>query len=219
MEQYNHSNVRERPHILINNYNKKRYLTIIFLWDEEKDYIIGSKYDPLKIGIGEAGLIDTEDGTEVSQITAQSNSLDKVNIKLSPAEEASALVASMFSLVNEKNDTVKEDQAIERQSLPELMKLHEIYLANFNFKKDNGMLIEEGKISIMNKIERIFDTIEERSNSKKRGIDAVGNSKENISLFYFILFIQSTGVITIRLMINYCYDGNIVETQSRVCCR
>lgn len=54
---------------------------------------------------------------------------------MTPKEEASALVSSVFNLINDnkandkKNDKV---DSIEEQSLPELMKLHEMYLANFN---------------------------------------------------------------------------------------
>ena len=180
VEQYDHADVNGRPSILIDNYSKKKYLTIIFLWDEEKDYILGSKYNPFSIGIGEAGVIDVEDGTEVSQLTGRS-SPEKSKVKMSPAEEASALVASVFSLVNEKKDAVKDDKSIEGQSLPELMKLHEMYLANFNFKKDNGMMTDEVKIGMMNKMERIFEIIEERSAGKKRTLDDIDNSSNNVS--------------------------------------
>ena len=73
VEKYDHSNVKERPSILIDNYSKKKYLAIIFLWDEEKDYILGSKYNPVSIGIGEAGIINMEDETTVSQMTSRSS--------------------------------------------------------------------------------------------------------------------------------------------------
>ena len=68
------------------------------MWDEERDYILGSKYNPLSIGIGEAGINDRDDCT-VSQITMRS-SPEKSKVKMSTAEEATALVASVFSLVD-----------------------------------------------------------------------------------------------------------------------
>ena len=180
VEEYDHADVNARPSVLIDNYSRKKYLTIIFLWDKEKDYILGSKYNPLNIGIGEAGVIDAEDSTKVSQLTGRS-SPEKSKTKLSPAEEASALVANVFSLVNETKDTVKDNKSIEDQSLPELMKRHEIYLANFNFKKENGMMTDEVKISMMNKMERIFEIIEERSVGKKRTFDDLDNSSNTVS--------------------------------------
>ena len=104
-------------------------------------------------------------------------------MKMTTAEEASALVASVFSIVNKKKDRdrEKDDKSLENQSLPELMKLHEMYLANFNFKKENGMMTDEVKIGMMNKMERIFEIIEERSAGKKRSIDEVDSSSNNVS--------------------------------------
>ena len=180
VEEYDHSNVKERPSILIDNYSKKKYLTIIFLWDEEKDYILGSKYNPVSIGIGEAGIINMEEETTVSQMTSRSPP-PKVKGTMSSAEEATALVASVFSLVNVKQESSKEDMAIEEQSLAELMKLHEMYLSNFNFKKDNGMMTEDVKVKMMNKMDRILEIIEERSAGKKRSIDEVDNISNKVS--------------------------------------
>ena len=91
------------------------------------------------------------------------------------------MVASVFSLVNETKDIVKDNKSIEDQSLSELMKLHEIYLANFNFKKENGMMTDEVKISMMNKMERIFEIIEERSVGKKRTFDNLDNGSNTVS--------------------------------------
>ena len=179
-EDYDHSNVKDRPSILIDSYSKKKYLTVIFLWDEERDYILGSKYNPLSIGIGEAGINDRDDCT-ISQITMRSNP-EKSKVKMSTAEEATALVASVFSLVNEKKNSSKDDMmGIEEQSLAELMKLHEMYLANFNLKKENGMLTDENKVSMMQKMDRIFEIIEDRSSGKKRSIDDVDNNSNNVS--------------------------------------
>ena len=179
-EEYDHSNVKDRPSVLIDNYSKTKYLTIIFLWDEEKDYILGSKYNPFSIGIGEAGINDKDDST-VSQITLRSTP-DKPKAKFSAAEEATALVASVFSLVNDKKETSKDDMmGIEDQSLAELMQLHEMYLSNFNFKKDNGMLTDDTKVSMMQKMDCIFEIIEARSSGKKRSIDDIDNNSNNVS--------------------------------------
>ena len=51
---YDHTDIRNRPAILMDGYVKsKKYLTCIFLWDEKMEYLISSKYDPLRIGRGE----------------------------------------------------------------------------------------------------------------------------------------------------------------------
>ena len=69
---YDHTNIESRPAILIDGYAKhKKYLTMIFLWDEGKDYILASKYNPLKIGTGEAGLPRIE--SETSALTSITN--------------------------------------------------------------------------------------------------------------------------------------------------
>ena len=84
--------------------------------------------------------------------------------------------------MNEKTESNKEDtMGIEGQSLAELMKLHEMYLSNFNFKKENGMLTDENKVSMMQKMDRIFEIIEARSSGKKRSIDDIDNNSNNVS--------------------------------------
>ena len=70
---------------------------------------------------------------------------------------------------------------IEEQSLAELMKLHEMYLENFNFKKENGMMTQAVKVKMMSKMDRIFEIIEERSAGKKRSLNEVDNISNNIS--------------------------------------
>ena len=109
VENYDHANVKARPSILTDDYcYKKKYLTIVFLWDEEKYYILGSKYDPLSIEIGEAGVIDVEDPTDMSRLTRRS-SPEKAKARMTTTEEASAFVASLFSIFNERK---KKDKMI-----------------------------------------------------------------------------------------------------------
>ena len=73
---YDHTDIRSRPSILINNYHTHRqpFLTMIFLWDEQVSFLLSSKYEALKAGTGEAGMPkvgdedidsdDDEDGTK-----------------------------------------------------------------------------------------------------------------------------------------------------------
>ena len=57
-DEYDHTNIVERPSILIDNYHNHRspYLTMIYLWDEKVDFLLSSRYDPLTAGTGEAGM-------------------------------------------------------------------------------------------------------------------------------------------------------------------
>lgn len=96
---YNHSDIKICPSILIDNYaKKKRYLTIIFLWDETKDFILASKYDSLKIGFGEAGVAgrftEENDMSPISNsLTTPSKSLNgSAKKKESMEEEATQMV-------------------------------------------------------------------------------------------------------------------------------
>ena len=61
------------------------------------------------------------------------------------------------------------------------MKLHEMYLANLILKRDNGMLTEDNKDSMMKRMDCIFEIIEEWSSAKKRSIDGVDNNSNNVS--------------------------------------
>ena len=57
-ELYDHTDVAARPNIFVNNYHSHRqpYLTMIFLWDEAVNFLLSSRYDPMKAGTGEAGM-------------------------------------------------------------------------------------------------------------------------------------------------------------------
>ena len=64
---YDHTNVKNRPSILMEGYTKKKmYLTVMFMWDKKLEFILSVKYDPLKIGRGEAGLVREENNEDVS---------------------------------------------------------------------------------------------------------------------------------------------------------
>ena len=112
---YDHINVESRPSILIDRYTKhKKYLTMIFLWDEKKDYILASKYNSLKIGEGEVGLSRVE--SETSALTSITGSGTSRSPNLSKTvrgrvssktheEEAKATMKTVLDLVMEKNSS------------------------------------------------------------------------------------------------------------------
>ena len=57
--EYNHSDVSQRPSILIDCYhtNYHPYFTMIFLWDQMVDNLLSLQYDPLHVGNGEACIL------------------------------------------------------------------------------------------------------------------------------------------------------------------
>ena len=99
VEEYDHVNVKERPSTPINNYSKEKYLTVFLLRNKEKDYILGLKYNPLSLSVGEAGIGDIDD-TTIIQITPRSIP-EWSRAELSTQEEATSLLANEFSLVHE----------------------------------------------------------------------------------------------------------------------
>ena len=63
LDNYDHTNVITRPVVLINRNCKQRipYLTVIHLWGKCSDYLLSSRHDPLKIGLGEGGFEGASD--------------------------------------------------------------------------------------------------------------------------------------------------------------
>ena len=126
---------------------------MIFLWDETKDLILASKYDPLKIGIGEAGISrnDSEGINQIEDIDSRT-SPNKGKKKKSPEEEAQQMMKTVVDLFYEKEEAAKKgsDHSVstlsdsfgtkKEESLCDLMKLHDMYMTNLNFHKENGTL-------------------------------------------------------------------------------
>ena len=191
---YDHSDIKSRPSILIDNYaKKKKYLTMIFLWDELKDYILASKYDPLSIGTGEAGMSNgNDDDDEVSDMTECNSTKTKSSRSKSPnpkkkkigiEDEAREMVKTVVSLV--MDDTQSRSSGgtneIEQQSLGDLTELYKMYMSNFKFHKDNGTMSKERETEMISKIDYIFEIIESRTKGKKRGHDDTVNKNSNVS--------------------------------------
>ena len=62
-DEYDHTKMAERHSILIDNYHNHRhpYLTMIYLWDEKVDFLLSSRYDPLRADTSEAGIWGEEE--------------------------------------------------------------------------------------------------------------------------------------------------------------
>ena len=98
---------------------RKPYLTCNFMWDENKDFILSSKYQPLDIGTGETGFSSsiTEDtssfkssGTAPSCGTSNCNPSSKRTSPLKkciePKENLADMVSSIIGTIM-KNDAEK----------------------------------------------------------------------------------------------------------------
>ena len=61
IDTYDHTNMNERPSILLDIYCNQRtpYLTVIYLMDKASDYLLASRHDPLKCGRSEPGMDDS----------------------------------------------------------------------------------------------------------------------------------------------------------------
>ena len=56
-----------------------------------------------------------------------------------------------------------------------------MYMSNLKFHKENGTLSKEREESMIGKIDYIFNVIENRSKSKKRGYDDSISKNNNVS--------------------------------------
>ena len=134
---YNHSEVSSRPSILMDGYSReKKYLRVIFMWDEIVDFILSSNYDPLDKGTGEAGLRENGDAS-LSEMSTLPKTSKTSRLKPSPSKNASESMASMIkevitAVMMEEDPKPKEKKTkkkgwlkMEEQSLQDLMQLIE----------------------------------------------------------------------------------------------
>ena len=185
---YDHTIVADHPPILIDGYAKHRkYITMLFLWDKKKDLLLASKYDPILIGLGEAGVEREDDSSipslshkssnsKVSSITTNNSSPLRTKAKSNPEEEAKEVARTFLNLVmdreKEKEKEValaqNEDLVLEHQSLSELMQLIDIYMKNIEYRRSRGSLTPDREEKINSQIDYITQIIEDRQWNKKR---------------------------------------------------
>ena len=189
---YDHSEVSSRPSILMDGYSrKKKYLTVIFMWDEKVDYILSSKYDPLDKGTGEAGLRDDGD-TSLSELSTPSKtsktSRRRSNHPTNPTDSIASMVKEVITAVMLKDEpkpkkkkTKKKGQLkMEDQSLQDLMQLIEKHQQYLKFLSDNDMLTDDRKTTIIAEIERVWSVINGSSNKRSRDEDS-GSCNSSVS--------------------------------------
>ena len=175
IDTYDHTDINSRPPILMDLYVKnKKYLTCIFLCDSKLDYLTSSKYDPLKLGRGEAGL--RRKGSE--------NSISRISTCTSESRTTSASKnnGDFFTMVKSICDAVmqnkqssnkkrqkkgrgKTNQDLRNQSLSDLMELIMQHQNYTKFLEECGNLKDDKKNEIISEIEEIFTIIRERKSS------------------------------------------------------
>ena len=180
-EEYDHTNMASRPSILIDKYHthKTPYLTMIYLWDEKVDFLLSSKYDPLDAGTGEAGMHQDEDGS-ISGHTSSSSSFrrrspkPKIKVKKSKHNETNKSINdSMMAIVNllNTNKTEEKKAAVAKEaemSLADLNALYDKHVSHLKFMKENDLLTDEKKSTIIHNIEEVYEMITNSHSSKKR---------------------------------------------------
>ena len=189
---YDHSEVSSRPSILMDGYSrKKKYLTVIFMWDEKVDYILSSKYDPLDKGTGEAGLRDDGD-TSLSELSTPSKtsktSRRRSNHPTNPTDSIASMVKEVITAVmlkdepkpKKKKSKKKGQLKMEDQSLQDLMQLIEKHQQYLKFLSDNDMLTDDRKTTIIAEIERVWSVINGSSNKRSRDEDS-GSCNSSVS--------------------------------------
>lgn len=188
LETYDHTNLSNRPSILLDCYCSQRtpYLTVIFLWDEACDFLLASRHDPLKCGRGEPGMNDSV----ISTVTSPSKSPQKGKLKTTGLDDMMKSVIDYCKLGGDgdsKMNTVEvDDKDVLEEDLPrseilELINQHKLHLA---FLKENDMCSEEDKMEIVSTVKRLFGIINNRS--RKRDLNetmeenkvAVGNKRK-----------------------------------------
>ena len=113
---YDHTDVQNRPSILMEGYTKnKMYLTVMYMWDEKMDFILSAKYDPLRLGRGEAGLgrEDTNEDVSMSGLSILCSKTSKRSsptkgskqaTKKDPQDAMATMVKSVIDAVMTKDD-------------------------------------------------------------------------------------------------------------------
>ena len=180
-DEYDHTNMSERPSILINNYhtNKNPYLTMIYLWDEKVDFLLSSRYDPLNAGSGEAGMPrDDEESDSVLSTTPLSarkrSRRHKIKVKKVNKNGTDGImtdgILAIVSLLKANTNEEKKLPAVTqaRLSLQDLNTLYDKHVSHMAFLKENDLLTESKKESIVRNIEEVYEKITNWHGNNKR---------------------------------------------------
>ena len=191
---YDHTNIATRPAVMMERYchQKVPFLTVIFMWDKKVDFLLSSRHDPITIGLGEPGMstASINNVDNVSLITSDNNSgsprkrgANKKKKKGTNTEDGvDTMISNVLDYLKKSNSENKENKKrpprdseellLENRPLTELFALIEQHQKHLKLLKENDMLSNDKKISIITEIEDIFEMVNSRSNrNKKRSAD------------------------------------------------
>ena len=195
LDNYDHTNVITRPVVLINRNCKQRipYLTVIHLWGKCSDYLLSSRHEPLKIGLGERGFYGVNnDVTSSSDSTPAGKCRARKSTKMVTEPSPTGIAAVIKSVIdlcdtNSKSKSNVESSSvggsIERErvgsgvvtidnfSLPELYTMIEQHKLHMDFLKENELLLDGKKEEIVGNMSYIFEIIEGRRVRKRNCSD------------------------------------------------
>ena len=173
---YDHSNISSRPLILFDLYTKSRepFLTVIRLWDNEKDNILCSKYDPIAIGMGEVGLSEGNTADDNSVQTTGTTTKKRKAAVLDAGTGLQEMINNITQLCKQPpagkstpvTDNTKERKAHAKKSLDE-MSLEELYDGLEQTKRQIEFLTKMGALSDKEKNDLVSDTKEIFSEIRK----------------------------------------------------
>ena len=116
---------------------KKPYLTVIFMWDEMRDYILSSKYEPVWMGQSEVGFLSSDNSLSPSLSTS-------TNSEVSPKYNMATMVTDVIAAVMGKEDKqekkkTKSSDSFEELPLKDIMMLMNEHKSYLKFLKDCDM--------------------------------------------------------------------------------
>ena len=106
----------------MNIYAKQRepYITFIHLWDDKKDGLLCSKYDPLKIGNGEPGMkANTTEGDTPSSMSSSSTRISSLVPKRKGLEDATVKLSQVMDSMMKYHEKTIEDEKPKRKKARE----------------------------------------------------------------------------------------------------
>ena len=197
VDDYDHIDVAERPSILINNYHTHRqpYFTMICLWDERVNFLLSSRYDPLKVETGKAVMQNDDDEDDTSSLglssaysSAKRRSPNKSRGKGKKEDDGGIkeTITEIINIIKSSSLNVSPTPSIENTkktglALMDLNSLYDKYVGHLKLLKKNDMLTDKRKADILGNIEEVYGMILE-THGKNISIDnCSGNSNSKVS--------------------------------------
>ena len=124
---------------------------------------------------------------QLEKLTYRQNKISPFGPKDNPKyyEEAQVMMKTVVDLFYEKEEansvSTMSDSFGKEETLNDLMKLHDMYMNNLKFHKENGTLTPKRQAKAIAKIDNIFAIIEEKQNNRKRPRESSDNDSSSVS--------------------------------------